>query len=413
MKTQVMASASKHRSAAATSRILTPVMTLKGHKDSIPSIYYFPDGEKMISGSWDNTVRRWDLQSGKEIEEVRDIGKHAVRAVVVSRDGRWVISAGGDANSRRVEIKACEVETGFVKRFQTNTEIIICIDISADGMLLASGSMDDTVQIWNFHTCKLVAGPFESADLVGTVRFSHDSKKLAVNSPVGTSLEVWDVETKTLDVRIGKSRGWDWTYMPILLWTDESKTIIAAFTFTNDDAKTIYEFDGLTLKTVGTPFEGHTEVVRCLALSSDGALLASAADDHTIKLWAFGTRQLLASFDVQHPQFFVLSPDARQLAYTKFTDDDRDLKIYICENPPDVLATIGLSPKAQSTPAQKTNTALKHLLQVRIASSIPTPLIYMDRCSLMQPAVLLQHVVTQRCHLPHLLSLGDKDVRPL
>ncbi|KIK36085.1 hypothetical protein CY34DRAFT_51288, partial [Suillus luteus UH-Slu-Lm8-n1] len=108
------------------------------------------------------------------------------------------------------------------------------IDISVDNTLLASGSWDKTVRIWNLETGKLVAGPFDNIQWVGAVVFSTDSKKLAVKS--GTCLKVWD-------------------------------------------------FDASTLETVGTPFEGHTKFINGLALSFDGALLASSSYDNTIKLW--------------------------------------------------------------------------------------------------------------------------------
>ncbi|KIK34814.1 hypothetical protein CY34DRAFT_47852, partial [Suillus luteus UH-Slu-Lm8-n1] len=77
---------------------------------------------------------------------------------------------------------------------------------------------------------------------------------------------------------------------------------------------TIYEFDASTLETVGTPFKGHTGRVTGLALSFDGALLASSSRDDTIKLWAVESRQLLASFHVQNPWLLILSPDSRKLA---------------------------------------------------------------------------------------------------
>jgi WD40 repeat protein len=82
--------------AAAPNRILTPIITMEGHDHELRSISYFPDGKRMISGAWNNTIRRWDLQAGKEIEDVRDICEWNVRAVAISRDGRWVITAGGD-----------------------------------------------------------------------------------------------------------------------------------------------------------------------------------------------------------------------------------------------------------------------------------------------------------------------------
>jgi WD40 repeat protein len=119
-----------------------------------------------------------------------------------------------------------------------------------------------------------------------------------------------------------------------VFWTNK-KNIITSFRFTNHD-NNIYEFDGSTLETVGTPFEGHTSHVTGLALSFDQTLLASASLDNTIKLWAFESRQPLASFAVQDIYRLVLSPNSRQLAYTTLTEDD--YKICVCDTPPKVLA---------------------------------------------------------------------------
>ncbi|KIK36086.1 hypothetical protein CY34DRAFT_811593 [Suillus luteus UH-Slu-Lm8-n1] len=339
-----MASTSK---AAAKKSILTPSMTLKGHGNWIGSMSYFPDGQRMISGSGDKTARQWDLKEGKEVEEWRDVCKQEVYAVAVSRDSRWVVTGG-----RGAELKVCEVETVIVKNLQGHSGTISCIDISEDNTLLASGSWDDTVRIWNLETGKLVAGPFECEDRVGAVRFSSDSKKLAVESWTGKCLEVWDVQLQKLDKRIVNRSDHEVGSLPFppIFWTNNNKNILAAFRFTEDAvAKTIYEFDASTLETVGTPFEGHTKDVRGLALSFDSALLASSSSDNSIKLWAFESRQLLASFDVQHPDFLILSPDSRKLAYTTCTFVSSsnsaqpettfvDHRICICDTPLDALS---------------------------------------------------------------------------
>jgi WD40 repeat protein len=104
-----------------------------------------------------------------------------------------------------------------------------------------------------------------------------------------------------------------------------------------DYAKTIYKFDAVTLETVGAPFEGHTKRIWGLALSVDDALLASCGND-IIKLWAFGSGQLLASFDVLNSFRLIFSPDSRQLVYTVYTEDDHSDKICICDTPPNILA---------------------------------------------------------------------------
>jgi WD40 repeat protein len=319
-------------------------MIMEGHKNKITFMSYLPDGKTMISGSWDGTVRRWDLQAGKEIEDTRydcegGIEPRRRRPVVVSRDGRWVI-----AHEDNGVLKAHEVETGIVKKFRG----FVSIDISANSTLLASDS-DGKVRIWNLETGKLVAA--FRGDSVCAVQFSQDSKKLAVNSDTGKCLEVWDIQTQRLDARVGNVRAHFVIHVPVI-WTNR-ETILTTFSFTSEFScpTTIHEFDSSTLETVGAPFEGHTKYIPDLALSFDGTLLASASFDNTIKLWSYESRQLLASFYVRDPAgTIIFSPDTRQLAYTtlKFDDDDDDdYKLYVCNTPPDILACIGSALEVQ------------------------------------------------------------------
>jgi len=371
----------------------------------------------MISGSWDKTTRQWDLKAGKEIEGARDVCEWEVWAMAVSQDGRWVVTGGGNwIASGPGELKICEVETGIVKTLEGHSRTILYIDISADSTLLASGSHNETTRIWNLETGKLVAGPFKSIGYVGAVRFSPDSKKVAVKLDLGTCLEIWDVQSQKLDVRIGKPTRRGTTFTPIF-WTNKNKTIIAIFKFNftadwgqNDFSKTIYEFDAVTLETVGASFEGHTKNVNDLALSSDGALLASSSNDDTIKLWAFESRQVLASFDVHHPYHLLLSPDSRQLVYAINTKDD--YKIYICDTPPDVLdqarvcisrthlfscPNIPLTGYCTKKVSPQGYPRCAHLILLLII-----PLTHRYHCSLMQLVLLLGTVNHQ--YLPYLLG---------
>ncbi|KAG1760177.1 WD40-repeat-containing domain protein [Suillus occidentalis] len=340
-----MASASTK--AAATKSILKPSITLKGHGERIWSMSYFPDGQRMISGSDDKTARQWDVKAGKEIEEARSDCERRVLAVAVSRNGRWVATAGGEWDTPK--LKVCDVETGIVKTFKGHSSTISCIDISADSKLLASGSDDKTARIWNLDTGELVAGPFQSISHISAVRSSPDSRKLAIKLDIGTCLEIWDIQPQKLDVRIGKP-GYSIISLSPIFWTNKNETVITAFEFTtdsdsesielpdmDDNPKMIYEFDASTLETVGAPFEGHGKRVTGLALSFDNALLVSASFDDAIKLWAFESRQLLASYDIKAIiSSLVLSPDSRKIAYAANTTGDH--KICICDTPPDVLA---------------------------------------------------------------------------
>ncbi|KAG2754870.1 WD40 repeat-like protein [Suillus brevipes Sb2] len=348
----VMASTSTQPVATADISILTPVMTLEGHepwKDGehefkhISCISYFPDGKQilMISGSGDKTIRRWDLRKGEEIEKDREVYEY-VRAVGVSRDGRWVVIAG------RNGIKVSEVETGIVRTFQED-DWIWCIDISADSTLLAVGT-HRKVRIWNLDTGELVAGPFDIGQhhfQAGALRFSEDFRKLAVLvwSYVSKErrLEVWDVQTQKLDVQKStpSHSASGYLHLPIF-WTTKDKSIVTAFNGSTDDAM-ISEFDASTLKTVGAPFKHTSSSIYSLALSFDCVLLASSSDDDTVKLWAFESRQLLASFNASPLVQLVLSPDSRQLAYTTYDD----AKIHICDIPANILTNIENTSKSE------------------------------------------------------------------
>ncbi|KAG2060174.1 WD40 repeat-like protein [Suillus hirtellus] len=250
-------------------------------------------------------------------------------------------SAGGDDNECG-ELKVWEVKTGIIRTFEGHSQSITCIDISANSTLLASGvRYGSTIRVWNLKTGKLLFKIPASYSSVGAVRFSQDSKKLAVMSN-------W---------KYARARGIV-TRAPVI-WTE---TILAAFNFKDDDhifvrteeqwhldhgdidaPKTIYEFDASTLQTVRAPFEGHTNIICGLALSFDGALLASASRDETIKLWAFESRQLLTSFDVCTPDHLIFSSNSHQLAYTTWSGT----KTYICDTPPHILATIQSAQEAQ------------------------------------------------------------------
>lgn len=373
----------------------------------------------MISGSGDGTVRQWDLEVGKEITEARDEhGQLCVRssptAVAVSKDSRWVVTAGADPDGVGTLI-AYEIKAGIVKTFEGHQSTVFCVDISEDNTLLASGSYGCTM-IWSLEAGELVAGPFESDYWVhGAVRFSHDSKKVALMSLVGKCLEVWNVQAQTLDRRVGKPQvraqskdDWKWTEAPPL-WTHN--TIAAVFTFMDNDATTIHEFDASTLEIVGAPFEGHNDLVTGLALSLDGALLASASCyDSSIKLWAFESRQLLASFPAE-AFHIIFSPDSRQIAYTTYFLDSN---IYICSILPDITHA---QPNVCLPPARMICCA-NILLQARHKSCSPgdllivripffkpfTKLINRLRryCRLVQQLVLLPYSVKQRHRLSYL-----------
>ncbi|KAG1887745.1 hypothetical protein F4604DRAFT_1916566 [Suillus subluteus] len=158
--------------------------------------------------------------------------------------------------------------------------------------------------------------------------------------------EDWIVELPYRMTRVTTLRGHKSFTLNLL--NDEQRICYYSFNICNHtsdhDLKTIYEFDASALKKVGMPFEGHTNLFIGLALSFDCAILASAAHDHTVNLWAYKFRQLLASFDVHHPRYIVFSLYSCQLVYTAAST-----KIHIGNTPSDILSSILLVQHEESS----------------------------------------------------------------
>ncbi|KAG1752438.1 uncharacterized protein EDB91DRAFT_1243206 [Suillus paluster] len=256
---------------------------------------------------------------GKAIQKLWDVFEQGINEVAVSRNSRWLVTACEDSDSG--ELNACEVETGNKKTFQGHADCIECLDISADGTLLADGSEDEHIVIWSLDAGKLMAGPFKS-----------DSD----------SLEVWDVQSQKWEVSV-EAKSSDQgsmllimilpvTHVPVFRTTKDGTIVAALFYFTDRKSVTaIHEFDALTLGIVGPwAFEGRTSTINGLVLSFDGALLASAFKDKTIKLWAFESRQLLASFDANAPKNIdLLNSDATRRATMFFLGPGLDSRAFI------------------------------------------------------------------------------------
>jgi actin-like ATPase involved in cell morphogenesis len=209
--------------------------TLSGHTNTVYAVAFAPDSELLASGSWDKTVKLWEVASGREL---RTLSGHTDRvyAAAVSPDGRLLASGSHDKT-----IKLWEVASGReLWTLSGHTNEVHAVAFAPDGQLLASGSGDETVKLWDvasgqqrftFTLGTRSLRHFFSEVLGGTTSFSPDGR--LVSGGYENAIRLWEVAS------------------------------------------------GRELHTLG----GHTDWVRCVAFAPDGRVLASGSDDGTIKLW--------------------------------------------------------------------------------------------------------------------------------
>src|SRR5262249_5959872 len=83
---------------------LAPDREFKGHSDAITAIAFSPNGQRILSGSKDLTVRLWDAASGALVHAFTD---HEVTSVAFSPDGQRILSAGIDNTWRLWDAASC------------------------------------------------------------------------------------------------------------------------------------------------------------------------------------------------------------------------------------------------------------------------------------------------------------------
>ena len=269
------------------------IRTLKGHQNGVMCLQF--DDNILASGSYDSTVKVWDMDSG---ELLRTLTGHTLGIRCLQYDETKLASGSLDGT-----VRIWSLETGkeiSVLRGHTGG----VIGLHFDGSLLASGSEDTTIRVWNFKkkSFDILTG---HGDWVNAVKIDSASRTLFSASDDCT-VRLWDLDTKRTIKSFSGHHGQVQQVLPLpadfdftdptesqgadehaemdmfYRSTEPERPLPPKYMLTGALDSTIRLWDVHTGKCIRT-FFGHLQGV--WGLAADPLRVVSGANDGLVKIW--------------------------------------------------------------------------------------------------------------------------------
>ncbi len=300
-------------------RTANRLLTLEGHRSSVTALALNADGTRLISGSYDKSLRVWDLRTGDCLRVQTNLNMR-IRTVALSADGTRAISSGGDR-----DVWIWDVENGYWHNGATaheNRVNTLCFD--ADEQRLLSSSTDRTVRIWNpeLNQCLAV---FEGHQYgVGCATFSGCGNRV-ISGDSHNSLRLWDADSRAcLGIYEGYKGPEDDSAGFSVLASNKTDALIlsGSFLFGERPALLNAPREGMVVQTweietgrVLKTFHRHQPWVLSLTQGKNPREILSGSNDGTVHIWDAETGESIQVFTghrtaATHAQF---SPDGARI----------------------------------------------------------------------------------------------------
>jgi len=236
------------------------VMSLTGHSDGVNAVAYSSDGQLIISGSKDGTVRIWSTLTSQEILSPLRSSNGSVRSVALAFTGT---AAASGTEAGVVCIWRLFDNQSALQQLTGHSGPVLSVAFSSDDIRLASGSGDCTVRTWSFETGQCLAVLRGHTEQVNAVIFSPDSGTLVSGCADGM-MRLWHAVTGSFVVA-------DLHYdIHGICFSPDGKRIAVA------SGSAIYICDPKDGKMLWTLPEKYRNTRRSVAFSPDGQSLVTA-----------------------------------------------------------------------------------------------------------------------------------------
>ncbi|NET36142.1 MAG: TIR domain-containing protein, partial [Cyanothece sp. SIO1E1] len=271
------------------------IRTLEGHSDLVFYASFSPDSQRIATASYDQTVKLWD----REGRLLRTLAGHddLVTSVIFSPDGQMMATASDDQT-----VKLWHANGTLIKTLTGHDGGVQSISFSPDSQVLATVSLDQTAKLWH-RDGNLLRTLSGHTDGVLSVSFSPDGQTLATAS-LDKTIRIWNWRQGISQLTLTGHT----TDVTSVSFSPDGRTLATA---SADNTIRLWNRNGEPVKILA----GHGGRINNVSFSPDGMMLVSSSDDRTARLW-----QLSSTWQTQiteHGNWVMgvsFSPNGRLLA---------------------------------------------------------------------------------------------------
>lgn len=254
-------------------RSLTPVRpyTYHGHTNSVYTVAWSPNGQRLASAGADNTVQVWNAADGSYVYTYSGYDA-TIRSVAWSPDGQRLVSGSEDKDQTEMVWNVTNGSNAYIYRGYTDG--VNGVAWSPNGQRIASANRSGTVAVWNVVDGSDVYIYRGHTSGVNAVAWSPDGQRIASGGRDAT-VQIMHA-TDASDVTLYHGHAGD---VYAVAWSPDGQHIASG-----SYDRTVQVWNAVNKSHVFT-YHGHTHMVYTVAWSPDGQHIASGSDDSTVQVW--------------------------------------------------------------------------------------------------------------------------------
>jgi len=264
-----------------TGRQVTPPIV--GHFSSVRDAEFSPDGGSIVSGSVDNTIRVWDAATGRQRRLYRMAHRDAVFSVAFNAVGDRIVSASAD---RSVRVWNAATGESVADPLRGHDGKVYSAIFSADGNTIMSTGSDRTIRFWDVATATAISTiPEAHSSLIWDLALSRDGKQL-ISSSADAAVRLWDIAN---DLPLGQPRR-----------SPHNKDILSVavspdgqYVVSSGEDRRLSVWNAKTQALVWNNPDAHRAPIQSVAFSPTESKFISASNDGTLRFWETTTGKRL------------------------------------------------------------------------------------------------------------------------